>query len=457
MKLSHTFHSSERSEGRTGREGHALLLAVTLLATLMVLSYAFFRPTASAQKEVNGKLDDRRAFALAEAGLSESLEALREGQSGAIGTPNTPAAMGGGVLWVTTTDLGGSRHQIVSTAAVGSGRRAISAVVEVKSSNNPLFVATLNSKEKLTLNADVMIDSFDSERGDYLSQALNTLGIHTFANDNGDVRSNEDIELNARAAVFGDAYPGPGYSVTMATDAFVTGTTTSASEPFGFPVIDFPTYPIQPSISLGRNATRTIAPGQYEISQISIGRDATLTVEGPAEIVVDDFIGGKLGNLVIDATNGPVTFKIRNTYSHLSEFEVSPAPGSPNAVAFMIDGTTDIVFPSATPIRGAYYVPNANIVFSNDNECWGSFAAKRIDMSNTMRFHYDESLAKHWDADGGSVEGTLTLLSWNETRVRPQALLDDRRDPIQVLNLQQVALASPFDSWIEKLKAQSTR
>ena len=119
----------------------------------------------------------------------------------------------------------------------------------------------------------------------------------------------------------------------------------------------------------------------------------------------------------------------------------------------MIDGTTDIVFPSATPIRGAYYVPNANIVFSNDNECWGSFAANRIDMSNTMKFHYDESLAKHWESDSGSNGGTLTLLSWTETRVQPQALLDDRRDPIQVMNLQRVALASPFDSWIEKLKA----
>jgi hypothetical protein len=106
-----------------------------------------------------------------------------------------------------------------------------------------------------------------------------------------------------------------------------------------------------------------------------------------------------------------------------------------------------VVFPSSANVRGAYYVPNANVQFSATSEAWGSFSANRVDMSSTMNFHYDESLSKYWDVAQGTGTDPLRLLVW-QTAAVPPALLNDRRDPFQVLGVVKTALPSPADSWV---------
>ena len=70
------------------------------------------------------------------------------------------------------------------------------------------------------------------------------------------------------------------------------------------------------------------------------------------------------------------------------------------------------MFPSATNIRGAYYLPDANILFSNNNECWGSFAANQIAMTDSDRVVLDlgsdgrlDGLAQQQSSPGGAEPG----------------------------------------------------
>ena len=161
------------------------------------------------------------------------------------------------------------------------------------------------------------------------------------------------------------------------------------------------------------------------------------------------FTGGKTAQLNVDATNGPITFYVRGAYTHTSGFQCNAVGSSPMALAFMVDGTTDVVFPSLTRVRGAYYTPNANILFASGNECWGAFAAKRISMSNDMRFHFDETLLAHWSGHGGEDGDPLTVLSWRRTAVVPSSLVSDRRDPLLVLDLDARDLLAPGQSWQE--------
>ena len=142
-----------------------------------------------------------------------------------------------------------------------------------------------------------------------------------------------------------------------------------------------------------------------------------------------------------------MTIFVASTYTHTSNFESVPVGNSPMALAFMIQSPNDVVFPSSTGIRGAYYVPNANVLFASNCEAWGSFAANRIDMSSSMKFHYDESLAKHWEADGSTGKDPLRLLLWQPVPVAAD-LIKDRRDPFQVLNVAKAALPSPANAWI---------
>jgi len=441
----------ERIRSRTNAHdsGSALVPVLVLLAGILLMSFAFSHSTLSEHKSLESSLDDRRAFYLAEAGLHEAYEALRDGRSGNVGDIGAPAYLDGGLLWVTAEDIGNDQRRLVATALSGRGRQALEAVVHLAPDKPPLFVATLNSKETLTLNEGVIIDSYDSEVGTYASQVASAKDGISYANANGDVRSNQDIILNAHAYDFGDAIPGPGQNVSLSTGAYIDGAIVPATEEFIFPDIEYPVFTPQGNYTVPTAGTKTLGPGNYDFDTFSIGKDATLTVTGPATIVVDDFAGGKTANLKIDASGGPVTFYVRNSYTHTSGFTADAVTGSPMLLAFLVGGTQDIVFPSATKVRGAYYAPNADILFANGNECWGAFAANRISMSNDMRFHYDETLLRAWSGESGNDGDRLSVLAWHRTAVLPQNLVTSRRDPLVLLGVRAEQLLSPGDSWRE--------
>ena len=336
--------------------------------------------------------------------------------------------------------------QLEVTACVGSGRAALSVLAE-NDIGAHLFRATLNSDDQLTMNANTMVDSYDSSNGSYASHTMTVTDGVLRANANGHVASNADIVLNSDAKVIGDATPGQGHSVSFATGSYVHGSTAPAAEPFAFPPVDVPAIPSSGPFSLGTGATQTIPAGDHGFDDFDIGKDANLTIVGPATIVVDNFTGGKDARLTIDATDGPVSIFVQGDYMHISGFEAEAAVGSPMAVAFFVQGTSPVVFPSATGIRGAYYVPNADITFSSNNEAWGSFAGKSISMSSAMRFHYDEYLAEHWKEDSSSGGPPVKVLAWDEAYVTHPLLRSKRADPFTLLGVERHELPAPAAAW----------
>ena len=431
--------------GRAARRGNAVVVVLVVMVAIIVASGAFVRVSSAVTSRLARGVEDDQARYLAEAGVREGVEAIRQGFSGAVGDQVTPAYLGGGVFWVEATPLADGNVSLRSTAMIGSGRASVAAVVKGGLSDPPLFSATLSSKDKLTLNEGVLIDSFDSSVGSYSSQAVNTLGLLSYANNQGHVKSEKDIELNANASLFGDANPGMGYTVASAPSSYIDGSIAPQTEPQTFPPVEIPVVDQSTSLSMGPNSSAGIGPGIVGYDQLSIGKAATLTVTGPATVVVNDFSGLKDANLVIDAVNGPVTFVVADTYFHGNAFEVQAALGSPLAAAFMIAGTTDVVFPASTKINGAYYAPNANLNFSSGNEAWGSFVGNQVNMSNDMNFHYDETLAHYWKADGNKLDEEIVL--WMDSGVSSSNILADRRDPDIVLGVDKEALPMPVDAW----------
>jgi len=132
---------------------------------------------------------------------------------------------------------------------------------------------------------------------------------------------------------------------------------------------------------------------------------------------------------------------------HTNGFAADSVAGSPMALAFFITAQQDIVFPQGAQIRGAYYAPEAAIQFSSACEAWGAFAGRRIDMSNSMRFHFDESLMDYWKEETGLGGEGAVVLSWVETAFEPAAFMRDRRDPFALLGVNKAALSSPYEDW----------
>ena len=441
MKSSRTWGRCRAVSRRGGALVFVLVSMLGLIALVIMLQHLGLRTDS----RVNARVDDRLAFYLAEAALSEGMTAVRAGSTGSVATPELPAFLSGGVIWVEATPVDDTHTRLVANAMAGGGRAAMEAFVEMVV-QDPLFEAVLNSREEITLASAVVVDSFDSSVGTYASQAVNTSNGHIYANAEGDVTSNASIVLNNDATVFGDATPGPGESVVFNSGSYVSGSIDAAPEPFSFPTVEAPDVVSTGPLNIPNNTSTSLGPGVHSLDDLTIGKNAALTVTGPATVVVDDFSGGRNGRLFIDASNGPVTFFVQGSYTHLLEFEALPVDGSPMAVAFMIEGTQDIVFPNLTNVRGAYYAPNANILFGNDNEAWGSFAANKITMSSTMRFHYDEDLASHWDSDGQDVD-PLRLILWRPIAFERRDLMRNRRDPFSLLGVTPADLPRPADAW----------
>jgi hypothetical protein len=416
-----------------------------MLAVVM-LTGAFVRISGAASTRVAGGVDDTRAAHLAEAGIREGMTAIGQGLSGNVGTMDEPAYQGDGVFWVEANDLGNGLIELRSTALSGSGRAAVAAIVRGSATDLPLFSNTLASKEGLTLNEGVMIDSYDSALGSYASQVASSLDGFSYAGKNGSVACNKGIALNANVHVFGDATPGPGYGVTKPPSAKVSGDTTPLTEPLTFPPIEIPSVTQTSSLTLASGTMDFLAPGIHGFDSLALGKASTLTVAGPATLVVNSFAGYKDAKMVVDATGGPVTIYVRDKYFHDNGFNAGPSPGSPMALAFLIDAAQDITFPSASKVSGAYYAPNASLTFTSSNEAWGSFVANKVSMSNDMKFHYDENLGKYWDKEG-DADGD-GVIAWFGTAVSPSSLRTDRRDPQVVLGVDTSKLKSPADSWL---------
>src|SRR5512144_334355 len=97
-----------------GRRGSALVMAVVVMGTLLVLSSAFLRLGVTSSHQHNIALEQSRAFYVAEAGIAEAGLALRMGKTGNVASEAQPGTYADGLVWVTAVDLGNGDHQLDS-------------------------------------------------------------------------------------------------------------------------------------------------------------------------------------------------------------------------------------------------------------------------------------------------------------------------------------------------------
>ena len=81
-----------------GRRGSTLVTVTILLGTMTVLALIFLRVGQRIGQEQDASQESTRAALLAEAGISEAVEAIRAGKSGSFGSSEAPAYLGGGVI-----------------------------------------------------------------------------------------------------------------------------------------------------------------------------------------------------------------------------------------------------------------------------------------------------------------------------------------------------------------------
>lgn len=446
-----------RSFGRcASQRGSALVAALVVVLLVGGLSVSYLQLSLNRNRERQTSADAKRAFYMAEAGLSEAYAGLMAGKSGNVGSDLQPARFGNGVFFVIAEDLGGGRTCLSSTGLCGSGRAAISIVVAQQA--NSIAAKGVFSDQSLALQAGALVDSYDSRQGPYdLLDALLSTDAH--------VGSNQDVAIAGAtpraggAIVRGDARPGPSGSVTRGTGSLVTGSTAPTSEPTRLPALQLPDLSARDSVAYGKaSPVLTLPAGQTSLKSFSLLGAAQAQIVGPQTLVVDRLALDPGTKLTIDASAGPVQIYVRDWLKLPSGSTIECTSEDPSKVALLcagaegIDRSGDGVPDPAVELGatgrffGMVYAPRATVTLPATFEVFGAISAQSLTLGSNSKVHFDRAFTA---SGGGSTEGP-TALCWRLIELPPCALVRSRLDPLTQLQKLGVAAVAPTLAHVDR-------
>ncbi len=405
---------TKRTNG-AGERGSILIMIAVLTSSMALLSLGLLTMVSASNSEQRGSREDLNAVYVAEAGLSEAVRELEDAGDGNVGNADQPTSYGKGSYWVAATDLGNDRIQLRSTGTENRSSFVVELIVEADPTG--FFRWAAFSDEDLTMDANSFIDSYDSALGTYASQATNQNGNDVWANENGDAGSNEDITLSVNSTIHGDATPGDGYTTTVTGNAMVTGSTEPLEEPVVMPPIVVPGI-AGPGGDKTVSGNETLASGDYMWNGFTVNNGKTLTITGPATIVVTNFNLKQNAQIQIDAANGAVEFYVIDDFiigsnTFFGSTDLDPLDLAVNLLSDnIIDPDTlviledDVLFNSNAKMYGTIYAPSALIDIDSNFELFGAVMAQEIHLDSNSQIHYDEQLM---NAGGGGASEYSTL------------------------------------------------
>ena len=257
-------HVARKDRAPGARRGSALIASLVVVVLMAGLGAGLIQLQSAVSRRHATSVDTKRALYVAEAGIAEAFSAIAVGKSGFVGTPEVPAAFAGGVYWVEATEDEEGRIVLDSTGLYGTGRFAISAVVQRQV--NPIGVNGVCGQSAVDVGAGCIVDGYDSRLGTYESQTDgsipgDTTGQGARVTSNGDVAVHGDLVVtDDDTFVYGDVHPGVDGTLTTDPGVVITG----ASHPLGKP-IELPRFDVP---DLGTSLGDQVATAQHALLRV---------------------------------------------------------------------------------------------------------------------------------------------------------------------------------------------
>jgi hypothetical protein len=185
----------------------------------------------------------------------------------------------------------------------------------------------------------------------------------------GDVFSNGPITLTDVAVVKGGA-TGARFSVASTaniTGRMIVGTPTSFMQiqvPAGIPTLG--------SIALDERMSQSIVgPGSFLVSNLSIGGNATLSIDNSA---------------------GPVTLYVTGSVTMKGNSRLLVADRDPEKFAIYVASDSQVSFAGSSDFYGVLYAPTSPVTIGGAGEWFGAFVGNTLLTSGVARIHYDSAL-----------------------------------------------------------------
>lgn len=427
MKMPHQTRTEHR------RRGAVIYAALFVLLPIAAVTFALLSVSVSSSKEHVRAGDDDRALLLAEAGLSESVQAMRSGASGNVADAATPAFFGDGALWVEVERLANALLAIRSTAMCGSGRVCLEQLVFEDSDS--LFDSAIFSSQDLTVGSQCAIDSFDSTLGSYASQLTGG-----YVSDGAIVKCNGDVTIESSVEIHGDVHPGPSGSVEVPHSSSVSGSRQPLPGEVELTALTPPA--IASSGPLTVTSDTVFPPGAYNFSSASVQGGTELAFQGPATIVIGDWNVASNADLRFDNTTGRIEVYVTGDVDLASNSTiVTESQSAVDFQLYLVGGpgqTADLR--SNCMFYGAIYGSEAQVRVRSNFEVFGALVAESVLLDANVQIHYDEAL------QGLATTFDYTPAAWYRTDFADKALLSDRRDPFALLGVSPDALPTPADA-----------
>jgi hypothetical protein len=306
----------------------------------------------------------------------------------------------------------------------------------------------VTSNLPLVVGSNFVIDSYDPALGSYASQPKRRLPGHNdwIVNTKGNIKSNADINLASGDHIYGDANPGPGAAINgLGGNTFVTGSTTPAVRPVAFPPVQVPSLPSSgPKIVRKTDPlpARTLSPGSYHFSSLTIGGGAAFTIQGPSTVVLDAFATNAGCNLNVDATNGPVNVYFTGPVNFVSNMTVTSSAASAKSISLFFSSPNPVVLNPNATLLGTIYAPAATVTVSANWRNFGAITANAVVLASNTKLHFDESLL----TQGRRGVAVLSIKEWERISV-PAAMTHSRIDPYKLLGLARGSLPRSSDAY----------
>ena len=365
------------STGEVARQrGNALLAIVIIVLALAGLAAAFMERSVRESARNSSAAQQTKILYIAEAGVTHAVSEILSGSDGNVGTAWAPIAFSGGSYRAATVDHGDGTFTVTSNAVLNEKRMAIEVVLAPESV--PIFAKALFGDLDLGASGNVFTDSYDSDLGDYASQATeyDTLASRHYAGERGDLASNRNIIIRGGVTVIGNATPGPGYAVMISgTSVYVKGSTAPAPAPTALQPLVY-TPPIASSGDFSApSAGMTVTAGVYRYDGFEFKTKGTVTIQGGVTMYIDDdFSVSGQANLVIEPDSSLTIYHNGPSFS-LTGGGVLNQTNTPASFKLFSAANT-IKFAGTSGFYGAVYAPNASITPVGTTDIYGSFVGR---------------------------------------------------------------------------------
>lgn len=409
--MNSTRNRSGTTEGREA--GIALVVTIITVLLLAGIAAALVDTNVFESGRKQAAIDRTQVLYIAEAGAKVATIDLERGGSGDFGTADAPVDFGGGHYWVDSTDNGDETFTVVSVGELRGERRAVEIVLAPEKES--LFKYAMFGDLDLGASGTVFVDSYDSELGSYSDQATNwhvTVG-RRYADANGSVGSNQNIQLRGGVVVLGNATPGPGYSVRISgANVFVDGATTPAATTTGLRAIEYKPPVAVSSLSFS-GSDPVLSAGVYHVDEIKLSSSSTLHISGDVTLYVDDSfsISGQAG-VQIDPDSSLTVYHAGSNFN-LTGQGILNTTKDPNALlVYSLANTVKVA--GTSEFYGGVYAPNGHVEPSGTSVIYGALVGRRVDIGGTAEFHYDEALSR-----SKTMTVKLKRVSWRRIDAAP--------------------------------------